>query len=95
MGPSLLPLFAYPLLCLPFRLFHLHSLYVSWLSGGLSREALREACPFANASQFLDTPIPIKLGQHRKDALFQIGIHQTISFQSENTVQEVFRRTGR
>ena len=69
-GLSLLRLFAYPLFCLPFHLFPLLSaLYVSWLSGGLSREALREACPFANASQFFDMPIASKLGQHKRSAL--------------------------
>ena len=77
-----------------------HSLYVSWLSGGLSREVLREACPFANASQFFDSLFPVNLDSRRdrhwrRVALIQIGIHQTISLQSENTVQEVFRRTGR
>ena len=46
-----------------------YSLYVSWLSGGLSRETLRDACPSANTSQFFDTPIPCKLGQQKRLAL--------------------------
>ena len=46
-----------------------YSLHVSWLSGALSREALREACPSANTSQFFDPPIPSKLGQQKRSAL--------------------------
>ena len=46
-----------------------YSLYVSWLSGGLSREILREACPSANISQFFDTPISWEFGQQKRSAL--------------------------
>ena len=61
MGAFLLRLSAFLLL--------LHDLNVSWLTGGLSRQALKEVCPYANISRFFDTPIPAETGGPKRSAL--------------------------